>query len=646
MFPMLSKLALRNAKRSMRDYAVYLLTVSISFSLMYAFNMVVFSKDIKSLNQMMDSLPIMISFISVIVIAVIEWLVHYMNCFMLEKRSRELGTYMLLGISSRKISRMIMLENSIMGTAAFLAGLLAGTFIYQILTLIIMNLFEVRFSVKADISFPAVLLTLLYVILIYTFSMLRMRKKLKKTKIYDLMYAEKQNEAAIISNKKSHWVFCAASVGLLTAGCIILYVIFHNTSNFSPFLLLAGFLLVIIGLYGAYITLAGFLIKIFLGKNERKFKKDTLFLYRNLSAKLKTMSFTMGTLAMLLTLTLACIQSAMLFNKFFELSALNRCTFDAQVSAEDPAVLTEAADYFKKTRGIKSSLQVPIYQCGQMALYEALDQQSYAVDDYAISYSDYAGLRKMLGYEPVNLTDGYYIIHAYSNIKKIVDAKDSLPYTINGTTLDLQAVYDSPLSQSGNIGIGCIIVLPDHLTDGLPTDQTTLVIETEQETTVEDYDYLTSLYSSDEDFQNRRANNWNTKGKIVSDSRASILIFGFCLYYTGLIFICTAATILAVQQLSEASKHRFRYKILSNLGVSDRKIHKLIFRQLLLYFGIPLLLPIPLSVFIAACVKNILLEMITTAVFWTSVSIGLGLFLLIYLLYFTATYVGCRQNTF
>ena len=61
---MLSKLALRNAKRSMRDYAVYLLTVSISFSLMYAFNMVVFSKDIKSLNQMMDSLKC--SYISIL----------------------------------------------------------------------------------------------------------------------------------------------------------------------------------------------------------------------------------------------------------------------------------------------------------------------------------------------------------------------------------------------------------------------------------------------------------------------------------------------------------------------------------------------------------------------------------------------------
>ena len=37
---MLFKLALRNAKRSMRDYSVYLLTVTIAFSLMYAFKMV------------------------------------------------------------------------------------------------------------------------------------------------------------------------------------------------------------------------------------------------------------------------------------------------------------------------------------------------------------------------------------------------------------------------------------------------------------------------------------------------------------------------------------------------------------------------------------------------------------------------------
>ena len=97
---MLTKLAMRNAKRSMRDYGIYLLTATISFSLMYAFNMVIFSKEIKEINQMMGSLSIMIIFISVIIIAVIEWLVHYMNRFMLEKK--EPGTWHLHAVGHQQ----------------------------------------------------------------------------------------------------------------------------------------------------------------------------------------------------------------------------------------------------------------------------------------------------------------------------------------------------------------------------------------------------------------------------------------------------------------------------------------------------------------------------------------------------------------
>ena len=61
---MLSKLALRNVKRSMKDYSVYMITVTIAFSLMYAFNMVVFSDDIQGLNQTLSSLSIVIVMIS------------------------------------------------------------------------------------------------------------------------------------------------------------------------------------------------------------------------------------------------------------------------------------------------------------------------------------------------------------------------------------------------------------------------------------------------------------------------------------------------------------------------------------------------------------------------------------------------------
>lgn len=87
---MLGKLAIRNAFRSIRDYRIYIITVTIAFALMYAFNMIVFSEDIMMLNRMMLTFAYMVVFISILVVFVIGWLVHYMTKFMLHRRSKEL----------------------------------------------------------------------------------------------------------------------------------------------------------------------------------------------------------------------------------------------------------------------------------------------------------------------------------------------------------------------------------------------------------------------------------------------------------------------------------------------------------------------------------------------------------------------------
>ena len=83
---------------------------------------------------------------------------------------------------------------------------------------------------------------------------------------------------------------------------------------------------------------------------------------------------------------------------------------------------------------------------------------------------------------------------------------------------------------------------------------TTLAINTLEDTTAEDKQYLTKLLEADGHYSDWSTSDWDTKGNQLSISRSSIIIFSFSLYYTGLIFICTAAAILTVQQLSEASK--------------------------------------------------------------------------------------------
>lgn len=53
---MLGKLAYRNTKRNIKDYLIYLITVTASFSLIFAFNLVANSDEIVKLCSIMAQL--------------------------------------------------------------------------------------------------------------------------------------------------------------------------------------------------------------------------------------------------------------------------------------------------------------------------------------------------------------------------------------------------------------------------------------------------------------------------------------------------------------------------------------------------------------------------------------------------------------
>ena len=109
---MLRKLAIRNAKRSIKDYLVYLITVIMSFSLIIAFNLIVYSKDVRELSSMMMNFRLAVIEVSVLVVFVIGWLINYTMKFMLSKRSKEFGTYII--VPDDAVSDMKILDKFIM----------------------------------------------------------------------------------------------------------------------------------------------------------------------------------------------------------------------------------------------------------------------------------------------------------------------------------------------------------------------------------------------------------------------------------------------------------------------------------------------------------------------------------------------------
>jgi len=105
MLTLLNKLALRNAKRSIKDYMIYLITVTLSFSFIFAFNLISTSEEVMKLSQGLDTFQYVMYGINAIVLGVICFLINYITKFIFEKRSKEFGIYALLGIKKRKINK-------------------------------------------------------------------------------------------------------------------------------------------------------------------------------------------------------------------------------------------------------------------------------------------------------------------------------------------------------------------------------------------------------------------------------------------------------------------------------------------------------------------------------------------------------------
>ena len=101
---MLKKLSKRNAKRQAMDYIIYIITLVITVVLMLSFNMVVFSEEISAIIKEPSILPFLIVVVSIMVVFIMGALVNHITVFILKRRSREFGLYMLLGIENEDIA--------------------------------------------------------------------------------------------------------------------------------------------------------------------------------------------------------------------------------------------------------------------------------------------------------------------------------------------------------------------------------------------------------------------------------------------------------------------------------------------------------------------------------------------------------------
>ena len=225
---MLSKLAFKNASKSIRDYAVYFFTLVLGVCVFYMFNSIYAQKDIMVVTQAtaesMKALRQILSYISVFVAVVLGFLIVYANNYFIRRRKKELGVYMTLGMSKRNVSMILMLETSFMAFTALVIGLLLGIFGSQMMSVFTAKIFEADLSAYRFVFAPdAAVKSVIYFGVIFLVVMLLNTIAIGKYKLIDLLYGGRKNETIRIKNMKTATkVFVASVLCLAAAYALIL----------------------------------------------------------------------------------------------------------------------------------------------------------------------------------------------------------------------------------------------------------------------------------------------------------------------------------------------------------------------------------------------------------------------------------------
>lgn len=352
---MLCKLAWGNVRRAGRDYLVYLLTLTLGVTVFYAFNTISMQVDIagideEGLAQVMGS---MLGDLTYFLAGVMAFLMVYANNFIMKRRKKEFGLYQVLGMGRGRVATIMALETVIVSVVAFVAGIVLGVGLSQLMTFFTASLFKTQIAnFHFFFSVHAFNLTLACMLVMFVLTLLLNLRAVRRTKLIELMGAERRNESIKTRNP---WI----AIAIFAAGVVLVGVAYYR-------LLRDGFPLtatdsklqeamnqfgittamVTVGTFALFWGLSGMLIKLLQSLRGVYWRGLNMFTVRQLAAKVNTVCFSMGVIAMLLFLAITSVTCGMSIANVMN-ENLERYT-PADMSQTYIYYTPETLDYYKE----------------------------------------------------------------------------------------------------------------------------------------------------------------------------------------------------------------------------------------------------------------------------------------------------------
>lgn len=199
------KLAYRNAKRSAKDYLIYIVTMTICVMLFYAFLSVTSNYYHPAIGTEYEftlingGMKLAVCAITLLIL----FLIRYVNNYILRRKQKEFAIQSVMGMEQKTIAWIFFAETFFMGAIAVIIGIFLGIFCSQFITGMLLSAYGQSYKLSWTL-FPD---TVFFTVCFFSCSLFIVGlwnvRTIQKIKIIDMLYADQQNDPHI---KKSRYM--------------------------------------------------------------------------------------------------------------------------------------------------------------------------------------------------------------------------------------------------------------------------------------------------------------------------------------------------------------------------------------------------------------------------------------------------------
>ena len=639
---MLCKLSLKNIKKSIKDYAIYFFTLILGVAIFYVFNALesqtVLMDVSSSTKEIIKLMMTMLSSVSIFVSFILGFLIIYASRFLMKRRNKEFGVYLTLGMSKRKISMILFFETLFIGFLSLIVGLGLGVILSQFMSLFVANMFEADLTKFAFVfSSSACTKTIIYFSIMYLIVMIFNTFSISKCKLIDLLQGAKKSETIKLKNP----ILC---ILIFIISCIILgrayYIVAFDTLSLQYAKdIIKPILMGVVSTFFIFWSFSGLILRITQSSKKFYYKGLNSFTLRQFSSKINTTVFSTTIICLMLFVTICLLSSCLTIKNSMNANIKELAPVDVMFTTN--MNMDKYYDNFRSygwndnqiknshyttkemfslfdfdiTKYLRDYIEVNTYATPDLTMNHTLGSKlnqirtsfpflQYDTMESIMKISDYNKVARFYGNEEYSLNSNEYMIVA--DFKSMIEVRNIAlenHETINLFGHTLKPKYDSCQDgfvemSSNHINTG-IIIVPDNVIDEDYLIQNHLIgnYKTQDKNEITEIENNINTLVKDPKSKEYLLPSGTTKLSIKEATVGLTAMVTFIGLYLGIIFLISSAAILGLKELSESSDNKERFRMLRKIGTDEKMINKALFRQIGIFFMLPLILALIHSVF-------------------------------------------------